>query len=249
LTGLYALRDAKATIIDKSKLGFEAGISAAVMEATAGVPAGPSLGLEFESGNEIKNPTKGELVWAAQYQQVKTRDVIGDVKANKDPDSTLITLYESRFSKGTLYASGNPEHDYSRDYSCSTKKIATVELQDDDTYDDDNVVTTPDDVCEDDRIIEDYLHFNRLISFDSQNLLAVNFERFRPDNRGPTRSGLAEHVLEPGDSWAQKAWRRSTGKYDPRDHESPFSGVSFALSASTLELVKSWMNRRRGEDE
>ncbi|KAF5227175.1 hypothetical protein FANTH_14838 [Fusarium anthophilum] len=110
LTGIYTFRNATCTDVDNSSLGAELGLSSALMAAATGFPVGPLAEVAVENGIEITLPMAGDLVWAAQWQQVNLEGVWyrrGIEGSWKLPLS--ISLYEDRFSSGVMKGGSGDE--------------------------------------------------------------------------------------------------------------------------------------------
>ncbi|RBQ87186.1 hypothetical protein FVER53263_20407 [Fusarium verticillioides] len=110
LTGIYTFRNATCTDVENASLGAELGLSSALMAAATGISVGPLAEVAVENGIQTTLPMAGDLVWAAQWQQVNLEGVWyreGIKGSWKLPLS--ITLYEDRFSAGAMHGGSGDE--------------------------------------------------------------------------------------------------------------------------------------------
>ena len=101
LTGIYLLKDASVSYKNERIWGTLTRISSTMMAALSGTAIGPAVDLESSTAKSSRTPTRGWLVWAAQYHAIdyETGRSYGDSSKR-----CRIKLLYDIVSEGTCYA-------------------------------------------------------------------------------------------------------------------------------------------------
>ena len=106
LTALLELEDAKLCAFHKKTSGIKAKLDPAALAVLCGAPVEFSVDLSREVSVKVGSRSPGKLVWAAQYQQVATRYVVGGENASPKPNWFRLPK-NSTYSAGVVLGDGH----------------------------------------------------------------------------------------------------------------------------------------------